>query len=204
MQRLRTSGSSFIRYQTVPQMRRKALDSWSAVQDTYYSTKDIFESHKVVFTISTSIASVATAWFGYSLRHFHESRVDQRLESIEKAMKNTSQLEHTDIQKLVGSGSISIPACAATAGTSFILGYGLGWRGGKWSANGRFRKEQMKLLGQLKPKRWHLKFLQRPLIRPRLPGILKRKLPENTVGTSEALQKDVSIRHNSGDTQPAC
>lgn len=107
--RLRASGSSIMNYLTVAQLRRKAMNSLSAVQDTFYSTKvtvknpfflniflyfyiwmgwfdysiwvlffyfsflaifvvlmlqDIFERHKVVFTISTSIASVATAWAG--------------------------------------------------------------------------------------------------------------------------------------------
>ncbi|CAK9184076.1 unnamed protein product [Ilex paraguariensis] len=179
---------------------------------------------------------------GYSLRHFHQSRVDQRLQSIEKAMKTNHQLEDTDLQKLVGSGSISIPACVAAAGTTLIMGfmktnhqledtdlqklvgsgsisipacvaaagttlimgYGLGWRGGKWHANRKFRKEQMKLLGQLKPKKWQLKFLGRPFIRPRLPALLRRKLPENAVRTSKELQKDVPVALNSGETQPAC
>ncbi|KAJ7960320.1 putative Triacylglycerol lipase 2 [Quillaja saponaria] len=67
------------------ELKRKSLYSWAAVQDTYYSTKDTFERHKVVFTIGTSISSVATAWLGYSIRHYHESKVDRRLESIEKA-----------------------------------------------------------------------------------------------------------------------
>ncbi|KAI7987473.1 Methanol O-anthraniloyltransferase [Camellia lanceoleosa] len=48
-----------------------------------------------------------------------------------------------------------------------ISWYGLGWRGGKWYADRKFRKEQMKLLGRIKPKRWQLKFLRRPLIRPK-------------------------------------
>ncbi|GMP66699.1 hypothetical protein CsSME_00026951 [Camellia sinensis var. sinensis] len=86
MQRLRTSGSSIIGQLALPQLKRKALNSWSAVQDTYYSTKDIFEGHKVVFTIATSLASIATAWGGYTLRHLHESKVEQRLDSIEKAV----------------------------------------------------------------------------------------------------------------------
>ncbi|KAG8364555.1 hypothetical protein BUALT_Bualt18G0009300 [Buddleja alternifolia] len=181
--RLRGSGSSIMNNLTVPQLRRKALNSWSAVQDTFFSTKDIFERHKVVFTISTSIASVATAWGGYTLRHLHESRVDQRLESIEKAMKSNYQMEEPEFKKLV-SGNVSFPACVATAGTSLIIGYGLGWRGGAWYANRKFRREQMKLLGQIKPKKWPLKFLRRPLIRPRL--------PENAAKASEPLQKDAS------------
>ncbi|KAL6972461.1 hypothetical protein U1Q18_043568 [Sarracenia purpurea var. burkii] len=179
MQRLRrTSGSSTIGHLAVAQLKRKALSSWSAVQDTFFSTKDIYERHRAVFTISTSLASIATAWAGYTLRHLHESKVEQRLNSIEQAMNNNYHIEHNEIKKLVGSGSCSISACAATAGTTLILGYGLGWRGGKWYANRKFKKEQMKLLGQIKPKRWQLKFLKRPLIRP--------KQPENTVKAPEA------------------
>ncbi|KAK4369375.1 hypothetical protein RND71_013167 [Anisodus tanguticus] len=183
IQRFRTSGSSIINRLTVPQLKRKAYNSWSAVQDTYYSTKDIFERHKVVFTISTSIASVATAWFGYTSRHLHQSRIDNRLESIEKAMKNNYQIEDPEFKKLV-SDSISVPACVATAGTTLILGYGLGFRGGKWYAARKFRREQMKLSGQIKPKRWPLRFLRRPLIRP--------KSSENLVTASETLPKGAS------------
>ncbi|KAL2248526.1 uncharacterized protein LOC105167453 isoform X1 [Sesamum indicum] len=188
--RLRASGSSIMNYLTVAELRRKALNSLSAVQDTFYSTKDIFERHKVVFTISTSIASVATAWAGYTLRHLHESRVEQRLESIEKAMKSTYQIEDPEFKKLV-SGTVSIPACVATAGTSLIIGYGLGWRGGAWYANRKFRKEQLKLLGQIKPKRWPLKFLRRPLIRPRL--------QETAAKISEPLSKDSSVARRGAD-----
>ncbi|KAI8008903.1 Triacylglycerol lipase 2 [Camellia lanceoleosa] len=196
MQRLRTSGSSIIGQLALPQLKRKALNSWSAVQDTYYSTKDIFEGHKVVFTIATSLASIATAWGGYTLRHLHESKVEQRLDSIEKAMKYEYQIERNEFKKLVGSGSYSTATCVATAGTTLIIGYGLGWRGGKWYANRKFRKEQMKLLGQIKPKRWQLKFLRRPLIRP--------KSSENAAKPSEAFQKDSPVAHNSGEMNRPC
>ncbi|XP_018840772.1 triacylglycerol lipase 2-like [Juglans regia] len=157
MQRLRSSGTSILgSLVAVPQLKRKALNSWAAMQDTYFSAKDIFDRHKAVFTIGTSIASVTTAWIGYSLRHLHERRVDQRLETIEKAMSSNYNLGHSEIRKITGSGSVSAPACVATAGTALIIGYGLGWRGGKWHANRQFRKEQMKLLGQIKPRGWEL------------------------------------------------
>ncbi|XP_031126470.1 uncharacterized protein LOC116028791 [Ipomoea triloba] len=165
-QRFRTTGSSILSYLAAPQLRRKAQNSWSAVQDTFYSTKDIFERHRVVFTLSTSIASVATAWGGYLLRHYHQSRVDQRLESIEKAMNKKYDIEDPEFKKLV-SGGISMPACVATAGTTLFIGYGLGWRGGKWYANKKFKREQMKLLGQVKPRRWPLRL---PLSRLKLQG----------------------------------
>lgn len=190
------------------QLRKKAFNSWAAVQDTFFSTKDIFERHRVVFTVGTSIASVATAWFGYSLRHLHESRVDQRLESIEKAMKNSNLSEHSEIRKIVDAGSFSTPACFATAGTTLIIGYGLGWRGGRWYANRQFRKEQMKMLGQLKPKRWQLlgrvnprglqlklPFLRRPLVKSRA-AESATKVPEK--------MKDAPTACSSGGTHPSC
>ncbi|KAL2583068.1 hypothetical protein GLYMA_14G050300v4 [Glycine max] len=140
-------------------LKKKYLNSRAAIEDTYFSTKDTFERHRVVFTVGTSIASVATAWFGYSLRHLHDIKVDQRLQSIENSMKNNSNLQHSQIKDIVAgsaSGAFSIPACVATAGTSLIIGYALGWRGGIWYATKKFRKEQMKMLGQITPKRWQL------------------------------------------------
>ncbi|XP_020962856.1 triacylglycerol lipase 2 isoform X2 [Arachis duranensis] len=155
MQRLRQRGSRMASL-SAANLKRKALNSWAAVNDTFFLTKDAFERHRVVFTVGTSIASVATAWIGYSLRHFHDEKVEQRLESIEKAMKNKHNLEHSEIKDIVGPGGLSVPTCAATAATTLIIGYGLGWRGGSWYATKKFRKEQMKLLGQIKPRRWEL------------------------------------------------
>ncbi|XP_028218105.1 triacylglycerol lipase 2-like isoform X2 [Glycine soja] len=149
MQRLRSSVLSG------PNLKKKYLNSRAAIEDTFFSTKDTFERHRVVFTVGTSIASVATAWFGYSLRHLHDTKVDQRLQSIENAMKNNTNLQHSEIKDIVAEGC-SIPACVATAGTSLIIGYALGWRGGIWYATKKFRKEQMKMLGQITPKRWQL------------------------------------------------
>ncbi|KAJ6343344.1 hypothetical protein OIU76_005147 [Salix suchowensis] len=119
MQQLRSRGSSLFG----SQLKRKTLNSWTAIQDTYFSTKDIFERHKVVFTIGTSVASVATAWAGYSVRHFHDSKVDKRLEGIENAMKNNHHLEHAEFKKLIDPGRSSVAACIATAGTAFVIGF---------------------------------------------------------------------------------
>ncbi|KAK1306174.1 Triacylglycerol lipase 2 [Acorus calamus] len=47
-----------------PNLKRKASNTFSAVQDTYLSTKDIYERHKVVFTMATSVGSILTAWAG--------------------------------------------------------------------------------------------------------------------------------------------
>lgn len=78
-----------------------------------------------------------------------------------------------------------------------ICRYGLGWRGGKWYANRKFRKEQMKLLGQIKPKRWPtLKFLKRPLMR-------SRSTDCSIVKTSDSAQKDAPITRNSDQIRPA-
>ncbi|XP_019249357.1 PREDICTED: uncharacterized protein LOC109228653 [Nicotiana attenuata] len=145
-----------------------------------------FCPHRFSLTCFPILVGDLGIYFSYTLRHVHQSRVEHRLESIEKAMKNNYQIEDPEFKKLV-SGSITLPACVATAGTTLIIGYGLGWRGGKWYANRKFRREQMKLLGQIKPKRWPLRFLRRPLIRP--------KSPENLLTGSEALPKDASVSH---------
>lgn len=82
-----------------------------------------------------------------------------------------------------------------------IYRYGLGWRGGSWYATKKFRKEQMKMLGVIKPKRWQLlgkiqpkrwqfKFLRRPLTRS--------KVPDATVKTSETIMKDTPTTHTAG------
>ncbi|KAI9177339.1 hypothetical protein LWI28_013845 [Acer negundo] len=198
MQRLRSRGTSLFGSIAAPQIKKKAVNTWGAVQDTYFSTKDIFERHRVVFTVGTSIASVATAWIGYSIRYHHQSKVDQRLESIEKALKDNSQLGHAEVKKLVDPGS-SAAATMATIGTTLVIGYGLGWRGGRWYATRKFRREQMKLLGQIKPKRWQLakinpigwqfQFLRRPLTRSRVSESSSTK-------TSEKTLKDSSTAHN--------
>ncbi|XP_028794684.1 uncharacterized protein LOC114750277 [Neltuma alba] len=195
MQRLRSSGTSILGSFSAPNVKRKAQNSWAAVQDTFFSTKDTFERHRVVFTVGTSIASIATAWMGYSLRHLHDSKVDQRLESIERAMKNSYDLGQPEIRKIVGSGGLSIPACVATAGTTLIIGYGLGWRSGSWYANRKFRKEQMKMLGLIKPRKWQLlgqiqpralQFIRRPLRRS--------KLQETPVETPETPTNESSVK----------
>lgn len=163
---LKSSGGgdgSILRSMALPNLKRKASNSWSAIQDTYISTKQVFERHRVVFTVGTSIASVLTAWAGYSLRHLHQSKLEKRLNSIEESMKNNYNVEHEEIKRIVSSGSVSTAACVATAWTSLVIGYGLGWRGGAWFANRKFRREQLKLMAQMKPQGWQL--LRRPFVR---------------------------------------
>nr|CAD1839553.1 unnamed protein product [Ananas comosus var. bracteatus] len=117
------SGGSVWESVSLPSLRRKASNTWSAVQDTFLSTKEIFEKHRVVFTVGTSVASVLTAWAGYSLRQLHQSKLEKRLESIEQTLKSNYDVEHEEIKKIVSSGSVSTAACFATAWTSLLLGY---------------------------------------------------------------------------------
>ncbi|KAK4743425.1 hypothetical protein SAY87_001426 [Trapa incisa] len=193
MQRLR-GGRSLLGFLSAPLLKKKALNLLAAVQDAYFSTKDTFERHRVVFTVGTSIASVATAWAGYSLRHYHETNFDRRLESIEKAMKTNYHFEHADIKKIVDRESSRSAACFATSATTLIIGYALGWRGGKWYANRKLKREQMKLLGQIKPKSWQLlnhmkpkgwklRFLQRPLSRSAHKAISESNMLKDTQTT---------------------
>ncbi|CAN8295586.1 unnamed protein product [Cochlearia groenlandica] len=177
MNRLRNRGTSILGSTVMPHLKKKAQNSMVSIHDSYISTKDLFERHKVVFTVGTSIASVATAWIGYSLRHYNETRINQRLESIENAMKNSHELERGELKKLVDPVGSKFTSTMATAGTTLILGYGLGWRGGVWYANRKLRREQLRLAGQLKPREWKLlgrirrqawpttKFLRRPFPR---------------------------------------
>lgn len=167
-------GSAFKRL-AFPNLKRKTSNTWSAVQDTFLSTKEVFETHRVVFTIGTSIASILTAWGGYTLRQIHQSNVEKRLESLEQALKNSYKIEHEEIKKIASSGNISTSACVAVAGTSLVIGYGLGWRSGSWYANRKFRREQLKLMGQFKPNRWQL--LRKSLVRFRTPVHKSAEIP---------------------------
>ncbi|XP_074307768.1 uncharacterized protein LOC141642749 [Silene latifolia] len=188
IERLRALKSSVWLWRS--ELKKRGSNSWSAVEDTFYSTKDTFERHRVVFTVGTSLASVGTAWIGYTLRHLHDTRVDKRLDSIEQAMKGTFEIEREEIKKIVNTGSLSIASCAATAGTTLLIGYALGWRGGKWYANRKFRREQMILLGQIKPRRWKLQ-LKKPNLRfIRIP-LMKAKTPKDAAKSSEQPSQDL-------------
>ncbi|XLR54659.1 hypothetical protein HN51_022962 [Arachis hypogaea] len=63
-----------------------------------------------------------SSFLRYSLRHFHDEKVEQRLESIKKVMKHKHNLEHFKIKDIVGPGGLSVPTCAATAATTLIIG----------------------------------------------------------------------------------
>ncbi|VAH75400.1 unnamed protein product [Triticum turgidum subsp. durum] len=42
---------------SLPNARQRATNSWAAVRDTFFSTKEVLEGHRVVFTVGTSIVS---------------------------------------------------------------------------------------------------------------------------------------------------
>ncbi|ONK78961.1 uncharacterized protein A4U43_C01F1450 [Asparagus officinalis] len=189
---LNGDGSPISRAIALANVKRKASNSWSAVQDTYFSTKEIFENHRVVFTVGTSIASILTAWAGYSLRQMHQANIDKRLGSIEEAMKKNYSVEHEEIRKIVSSGNVSTAACIATAGTSLVLGYGLGWRGGAWFTKRKFHREQLKLLGQIKPNnRWQI--LRRPFVRLRKLQTSKKTAEQQSTRSHESSTSSAKL-----------
>lgn len=99
--------------------------------------------------------------------------------------------------------------------TCFLIDrYGLGWRGGRWYQTRKFRKEQMKLLGQVKAKagggggggggwspkfllllrqvevrRSLLKILKNPLTRARLPGTTSKTSETSTRNAASVSRK---------------
>ncbi|CAO2814211.1 unnamed protein product [Amaranthus hypochondriacus] len=103
-------------------------------------------------------------------------------------MKSTYQIEREEMKKIVGSGTYSTAACAATAGTTLVIGYALGWRSGKWYANRKFRREQMKLLGQVNPRRWQ--FIKKPNLQSIRIPLLRSRSSKSSVKSSEAVRKD--------------
>ncbi|KAI5057531.1 hypothetical protein GOP47_0027546 [Adiantum capillus-veneris] len=126
--------------------------SVNAVSETYVSLKDLFERHKVVLTLAASLGSAGAAWAGYTARQLHQKRVEARLDTIEHVMTNVHNLEEKQVKALTSTG-VTFMSCAATAGTTFVLGYGLGWRGGRWYMIKKIQKQQQKLLAPPKVSR---------------------------------------------------
>ncbi|KAE8789060.1 hypothetical protein D1007_36749 [Hordeum vulgare] len=201
---------------SLPNVRRRATNSWAAVRDTFFSTKEVFESHRVVFTVGTSIASVLTAWAGYSIRHMQQTKIDKRLHSIEQSLRDTHKVEHDEIKKIVTSYNISTSACIATALTTTVVGYALGWRGGAWYARRIVRREQQKLMGQIKSQnRWHWRPFSKLRTRfrsnrhaskssdaPQLPG-KDASASANKGQGAEALSNNAASAIVGGGSQPA-
>ncbi|KAK1273714.1 hypothetical protein QJS04_geneDACA008058 [Acorus gramineus] len=87
-------------------------------------------------------------------------------EFFHEQIEQNQKIEHEEIKKIVNSGTVSLTGCTATALTTLILGFGLGWRNGRRSAFNKIRREQQKLLhGHKNSQRWQ--FLRRPLSRCR-------------------------------------
>ncbi|KAL9316163.1 hypothetical protein ACSQ67_017164 [Phaseolus vulgaris] len=194
MQRLRSSVFS------ATNLKKKYLNSRAAIQDTFFPPR--IHLRDIVWCSLLELPLLPLPLLGYSLRHLHDTKVDQRLQSIENAVKSNSNLQHAEIKDIVaGSGGCSIPACVATAGTSLVIGYALGWRGGIWYATKKFRKEQMKMLGQITPRRWQLlgkikpKGLQFQFLRRNL---TRFKVSDTVLQTSESSIKDAAITHVTG------
>lgn len=99
--------------------------------------------------------------------------------------------------------------------------YGLGWRGGRWQARRQFRREQMKLMGHIKPKTWQLLTGIKPKGLQLLAGIKRRgaqlqflkrpltRLKEDSKSrskSSHSSQKDAMSAQSSTTTaaQPCC
>ncbi|RWW13042.1 hypothetical protein GW17_00023267 [Ensete ventricosum] len=126
-----------------PNLKRKTSNTWSAVQDTYLSTK--VATFFLNFGSLLSFFRTCFACFvvsGYTLRQIHQSNVEKRLESLEQALvlnefegssklesvlviqlKSSYKMEHEEIKKIASSGNISSSACVAIAGTSLVIGF---------------------------------------------------------------------------------
>ncbi|KAJ7562736.1 hypothetical protein O6H91_03G082300 [Diphasiastrum complanatum] len=127
------------------QAKAKLAKAYRATHDIFFGIKDVFEGHRVAFTIGASVLSAGAAWAGYVGRQVHQQKVEERLNSIEESMKSVHNLEETQVKALTNPG-ISFKACFASTGTALIIGYGLGWRGGRRFATKRFQRQQQKLL----------------------------------------------------------
>ncbi|XP_077248027.1 uncharacterized protein LOC143887743 [Tasmannia lanceolata] len=118
--------------------------------------KDVYEKNKVVFTVSTTMLCVGTTWAGYSVGNLHQSNVENHHQSIEQAMKRNNDRAH--IRKTANSGNVSVSTCIAIAVSSLIIGFGLGWRGGKRNTNRKFQGEQLNSPGHIiNPRKSHFR-----------------------------------------------
>ncbi|RWW63623.1 hypothetical protein BHE74_00029190 [Ensete ventricosum] len=104
-----------------PNLKRKTSNTWSAVQDTYLSTKvaTFFLNFGVNWLIKLEIALKFAFWItfscafckklcGYTLRQIHQSNVEKRLESLEQALvlnefEGSSKLESVLVIQLKSS-----------------------------------------------------------------------------------------------------
>nr|XP_024365171.1 uncharacterized protein LOC112277200 isoform X5 [Physcomitrium patens] len=114
--------------------------------------------------------SCILCWIGYTARQLHQRKVEERLNSIEQAMTTVHNLEVEQVQAITKGIGVSYPACAATATTTLVVGYALGFRGGRRYTLNRIRKQQQKPLALSKLNVTKLsrfsQVFQRAIVRP--------------------------------------
>jgi hypothetical protein len=66
-------------------------------------------------------------------------------------MATVHNLEEEHVKALTSSIGVSYAACAATAGTTLVIGYGFGFRGGRWFTLRKIQKQQQRLLNPRTP-----------------------------------------------------
>ncbi|KAI4378258.1 hypothetical protein MLD38_015761 [Melastoma candidum] len=99
-------------------------------------------------------------------------KVDQKLGSIESAVDWLYLLMCIKM-----SFSSNTTTCIASAGTALVIGYDLGWCVGRWHATRKFRREQMKQLGQTMPRRQQMLSRMKPRGGLKLQFLTKMRSP---------------------------
>ncbi|CAM6049389.1 unnamed protein product [Sphagnum compactum] len=66
-------------------------------------------------------------------------------------MATVHNLEEEHVKALTSSIGVSYAACAATTGTTLVIGYGFGFRGGQWFTLRKIQKQQQRLLNPRTP-----------------------------------------------------
>uniref|UniRef100_A0A7I4D1R7 Uncharacterized protein n=1 Tax=Physcomitrium patens TaxID=3218 RepID=A0A7I4D1R7_PHYPA len=121
-------------------------------------------------SIPDQFDSCILCWIGYTARQLHQRKVEERLNSIEQAMTTVHNLEVEQVQAITKGIGVSYPACAATATTTLVVGYALGFRGGRRYTLNRIRKQQQKPLALSKLNVTKLsrfsQVFQRAIVRP--------------------------------------
>lgn len=149
LRRIPSASSKGMHRSIAQRLTSRVSQSVNAVSDTYSSIKDVFERHKIVLTLAGSLASAGAAWAGYTARQLHQRKVEARLDTIEHVITTVHNLEEKQVKALTNTG-VSFTACVATAGTTLVIGYGLGWRGGRWHMIKKIQRQQQKLLAPKK------------------------------------------------------
>ncbi|GAQ78017.1 hypothetical protein KFL_000060840 [Klebsormidium nitens] len=115
-------------------LRRKYQNAVRAVDDSFQATKNLFEKHNVVFTVAGGLLSAGAAWAGYTARQVHQKKLEEKLQKIEEHMTNVYSLEEQQVKALTTAATrtgVSYKTFLATSSTALIVGYALGFRGGR-------------------------------------------------------------------------